>query len=148
MSERSASSRPSTARVRRGLIGAAACSALALGAVLAGPGTAAASTEPARSLTPASTQAVCPVHWKTGVDYAGRTAGYSWAWNVLVSQGATGDRVREIQCLVNYQIGYGLTVDGNFGPATRAGVEKLQRDRRLTPVDGIVGPDTWRQLRR
>lgn len=148
MSKRSYSGKSSSVRVRGGLIGAAVCSALTLGAVLAGPGTAAASTEPVRSLTPASAQAVCPVHWKTGVDYAGRTAGYSWAWNVYVRQGATGDRVREIQCLVNYQIGYGLAVDGNFGPSTFAGVAKLQRDRGLRDVDGIVGPDTWRQLRK
>lgn len=147
MSKRSQRGKAFQVRVRAGLTGAAVCSALALGAVLAGPGTAAALTETARSSAPVSAQAVCAVYWKTGVDYAGRTAGYSWAWNVVVRQGATGDRVREIQCLINYQIGYGLTVDGNFGPATRNGVAHFQSVRGIA-ADGIVGPDTWRQLRK
>ncbi|GHA77590.1 peptidoglycan-binding protein [Streptomyces termitum] len=138
--------RPSTTRFRAAFTGAAACSALALGTVLAGSGTAAASTETERNLSTASTQAACSVHWKVGVDYAGLTAGYSWAWNVIIRQGDTGDRVREIQCLAIYH-GYSLTVDGQFGPATKNAVTAFQRARGIG-ADGIVGPSTWRQLRK
>ncbi|MGW6289850.1 hypothetical protein [Streptomyces sp. NPDC055107] len=36
------------------------------------------------------------------------------------------------------QAGYGLKDGGNSCPAIKAEVEKLQMDRRLTDVDGIV----------
>ncbi|MEV0889016.1 peptidoglycan-binding domain-containing protein [Streptomyces microflavus] len=133
-------------RFRGAFTGAAVCSALALGTVLAGPGTAVASTETGRSSTVASAQAACSVYWKVGVDYAGLTAGYSWAWNVVIRQGDTGDRVREIQCLAIYH-GYSLTVDGQFGPATKNAVTAFQRARGIG-ADGIVGSSTWRQLRK
>ncbi|MFH9606021.1 peptidoglycan-binding protein [Streptomyces sp. NPDC017448] len=136
----------SSTRFRGAFTGAAVCSALALGTVLAGPGTAAASTETGRNATAVSAQATCSVYWKVGVDYAGLTAGYSWAWNVVISQGATGDRVREIQCLLGYH-GHGVTVDGQFGPATKSAVTAFQRARGIG-ADGIVGPSTWRQLRK
>ncbi|MFJ9638634.1 peptidoglycan-binding protein [Streptomyces sp. NPDC101178] len=80
------------------------------------------------------------------MDYDGLTAGYSWAWNVLVVQGATGDRVREIQCLLNYH-GKVLPVDGDFGPQTFNKVWEFQAARGITR-DGKVGPSTWRQLRK
>ncbi|MER8199263.1 peptidoglycan-binding domain-containing protein [Streptomyces microflavus] len=146
MSLRLQPGKASSARFRGAFTGAAVCSALALGAVLAGPGTAAASTDVGQRSAPTSEQAACSVYWKVGVDYAGLTAGYSWAWNVIISQGATGDRVREIQCLANYH-GYSLTVDGQFGPGTKNAVTSFQRARGIG-ADGIVGPSTWRQLRK
>ncbi|MFF4174241.1 peptidoglycan-binding protein [Streptomyces sp. NPDC001744] len=136
----------SSPRLRGAFTGAAVCSALALGAVLAGPGTATAATGVERNATTLSAQAACSVSWRVGVDYEGLTAGYSWAWNVVISQGATGDRVREIQCLLGYH-GYGVTVDGQFGPATKTAVTSFQRARGIG-ADGIVGPSTWRQLRK
>jgi hypothetical protein len=39
-----------------------------------------------------------------------------------------------------------LTVDGDFGPKTRAAVEAFQRRRDLSPVTGAVGPRTWYAL--
>lgn len=136
----------SLTRSRGAFTGAALCSALALGAVLASPGAAVASTEVERNSAAVSAQAACSVVWRDGVDYDGLTAGYSWAWNVLVVQGATGDRVREIQCLLNYH-NKPLPVDGDFGPQTFNKVWEFQAARGITR-DGKVGPSTWRQLRK
>jgi chitosanase len=51
-----------------------------------------------------------------------------------------GDNVRALQqALVN--VGFPVTIDGNFGPDTDAAVKKFQQQKGLT-VDGIVGPAT------
>ena len=39
-----------------------------------------------------------------------------------------------------------IKADGWYGPATASAVKAYQRSRHLY-VDGIVGPQTWRQLR-
>ncbi|MGC4971254.1 peptidoglycan-binding domain-containing protein [Streptomyces globisporus] len=135
----------SSTRFRGAFTGAAVCSALALGTVLAGPGTAVASTETGQNSTSVSA-ASCSVIWRVSTNYEGWTANYSWAWNIVIQQGATGDRVKEIQCLLIHK-GFGVgTVDGDFGPATRAAVVAFQKSRNLTR-DGIVGQNTWSKLR-
>jgi N-acetylmuramoyl-L-alanine amidase len=57
-----------------------------------------------------------------------------------------GDPVRDIQARL---LGLGYTSDpdgvGEFGEATTEAVRAFQRDRGLTP-DGVVGPETWRNL--
>ncbi|HEY0640313.1 MAG TPA: peptidoglycan-binding protein [Pseudonocardiaceae bacterium] len=68
-------------------------------------------------------------------------------WPVLVTelrQGMSGNHVRAGQVALN-QHGYGLAVDGQFGPATDAAVRNFQQRRGLL-VDGLVGPATWREL--
>lgn len=42
-------------------------------------------------------------------------------------------------------LGYGVSVDGKFGPQTYAAVVAFQRSRHIG-VDGEVGPITWRAL--
>ncbi len=40
----------------------------------------------------------------------------------------------------------GVEADGVFGPGTARAVRRFQRAHGLRPVDGIVGPATWRAL--
>lgn len=64
-----------------------------------------------------------------------------------LSLGANGDLVTDLQRTLNKVVGpsLGLSVDGDFGPATKAAVERLQREKGLE-VTGIVGPETWAAL--
>jgi peptidoglycan hydrolase-like protein with peptidoglycan-binding domain len=69
-------------------------------------------------------------------------------WPKLIiqrQQGSTGQAVRAIQVLLNDKFGYGIAVDGIFGPSTDDAVRDFQDDHDLA-VDGIVGPQTWRML--
>ncbi|MER6914553.1 peptidoglycan-binding domain-containing protein [Streptomyces sp. NPDC000594] len=65
-----------------------------------------------------------------------------------IRQGSSGDTVREAQCLLEYwgfPVG-SAGVDGIFGSATRSATISFQRSRGLV-ADGIIGPNTWRELR-
>lgn len=72
---------------------------------------------------------------------SGGSTGGGWP---TVQYGATGVRVQTVQYLLDAH-GAGLTVDGQFGPATQAAVKSFQSAHGLT-VDGIVGPQTWGAL--
>jgi len=61
-----------------------------------------------------------------------------------ISEGEDDGCVTELQELLNKH-GAGLTVDGDFGPATLAAVEDYQGSHNLS-VDGIVGPQTKASL--
>ena len=120
-------------------------------------GNAAASDSGSASAAPAAHTSAASVHpdsrclvwWKETANYAGMTAGYSWAWNVTVSPGATGDRVKEIQCLTDYHGQGPSALDGVYGPATVAAVKRTQARCQFPPSqqDGIAGPHTWSCLR-
>ena len=62
-----------------------------------------------------------------------------------VSQGSNGQAVRAVQVLLRNKYGYGITVDGDFGPQTASAVKDFQSTHNLS-VDGIVGPNTWQAL--
>ena len=55
---------------------------------------------------------------------------------MVLKKGSNGPEVEELQRLL------GITVDGDFGPATELAVMKFQGQRGLK-TDGIVGPKTW-----
>lgn len=62
--------------------------------------------------------------------------------NVSYSMLRKGDRGESVKLL---QTHLGITVDGQFGPATEAAVRQLQQQKGLI-VDGLVGPKTWKAL--
>lgn len=61
-------------------------------------------------------------------------------------RGDSGDPVRDIQSRLS-ALGFACDGDatGVFGEATETAVRAFQEDRRL-PVDGLVGPETWRTM--
>jgi peptidoglycan hydrolase-like protein with peptidoglycan-binding domain len=68
-------------------------------------------------------------------------------WTRLVVQvhlGSTGDPVRATQSQLDSR-NAGLTIDGDFGPASEASVRDYQADVGIA-VDGVVGPVTWSLL--
>ncbi|MFL9995059.1 peptidoglycan-binding protein [Paraburkholderia sediminicola] len=64
---------------------------------------------------------------------------------ILVRPGERGPRVALIQILLN-RAGESLTVDGMFGPTTRASVHGFQISHGIVPADSIVGPKTWQRF--
>jgi serine-type D-Ala-D-Ala carboxypeptidase (penicillin-binding protein 5/6) len=61
--------------------------------------------------------------------------------------GANGELVEALQRTLNQQLGEKsqLSVDGDFGPATKQAVVTFQKARNLPPT-GIVGAETWKAL--
>jgi hypothetical protein len=55
--------------------------------------------------------------------------------------GSTGEDVRTVQYLLAVH-GHPVTVDGSYGPQTKAGVQAFQTARGLA-ADGVVGQTTW-----
>lgn len=73
-----------------------------------------------------------------------KKTGYTGAFPVLpdkgyLTKGDTGTQVKRLQSFLNWYGGYGLDIDGSFGPATLAAVKKYQKAEGLT-VDGYFGP--------
>jgi cell wall-associated NlpC family hydrolase len=59
-------------------------------------------------------------------------------------QGDDGQDVKEIQAKLQ-TLGYNISVDGSYGPATAAAVKKFQAEHSLT-ADGAIGEQTYQML--
>jgi hypothetical protein len=62
----------------------------------------------------------------------------------MLRMGSSGKRVRELQKLL-VRAGHAVTVDDEYGTATRDAVKAFQKAQRIT-ADGICGPETFRRL--
>lgn len=65
---------------------------------------------------------------------------------MILRQGDRGQAVSTLQDDLR-RVGMGLSVDGDFGPATEAAVRAFQRELGLV-IDGIAGPKTRQALHR
>ena len=63
-----------------------------------------------------------------------------------LQRGSTGGQVATLQTLLA-RAGFGVGVDGDFGPNTHRAVRRFQASKRL-PADGVVGPQTAAALNR
>ena len=63
---------------------------------------------------------------------------------MIIKRGDQGQAVTELQDKLN-KLGYGLGVDGDFGPATETAVRSFQLGNVLV-VDGVVGPNTLSEI--
>ncbi|MGW5398470.1 peptidoglycan-binding domain-containing protein [Streptomyces sp. NPDC003952] len=100
-----------------------------------------ASAAPAGAGAGAAVTAVSklPSGWYCGYEYG----------TPYTDRGDSGNKVREVQCLLRDVWGFNIGktgVDGDFGKATEDAVKAFQRSRGLSP-DGKVGPNTWARLR-
>jgi transcriptional regulator with XRE-family HTH domain len=80
---------------------------------------------------------------RDGLLYAGHSTTRTDEYGV----GTTVEAVAEVQCLVKKHGFDPKGIDASFGPNTKAAVQRFQRSRGLAD-DGIVGPMTWRELRK
>ncbi|MEU8705981.1 helix-turn-helix domain-containing protein [Streptomyces sp. NPDC048565] len=84
----------------------------------------------------------CEVHRKDGR----LRAGHSDTREMLLDINSTGFDVVETQCLLRAK-GFSPGVfDGLYDERTKKAVTEFQRSRHLV-TDGIIGPDTWQELR-
>ncbi len=68
---------------------------------------------------------------------------YTGAFPILpgkgyLGKGDTGQQVKRLQGFLNWYGGYGLELDGSFGPATLEAVKKFQQKAGLE-MDGFFG---------
>jgi peptidoglycan hydrolase-like protein with peptidoglycan-binding domain len=89
---------------------------------------------PVTSLRSSSTALPPATHLQGQIDRGG-----------IVSKGQQNDSVREAQSLLVAH-GHNIDVDGDFGSRTQAAVVAFQRSRGLS-ADGVIGPDTLRELK-
>lgn len=70
-----------------------------------------------------------------------------FTWSGSLSEGASGDEVRNLQIRVAGYPGEGeqLAIDGEFGPATTAAVKRFQEAYGL-PADGVADSDDFDKL--
>ncbi|MEU4506217.1 peptidoglycan-binding domain-containing protein [Streptomyces sp. NPDC024089] len=103
-------------------------------------------SSPAKGETSSSPSAPVSPSTAASPGAAGRAScRYNWDRKQVMAKGMVGSKVKQIQCLLNSNYDYTLTVDGKFGESTDVAVRAVQRCSGLNP-DGQVGPQTWKHL--
>ena len=72
----------------------------------------------------------------------------TYTFTKYLAYGYTGTEVKQLQIRLQ-ELGYlsnTITPNGTFGPATRAAVIKLQKEYKISPTAGFVGPGTRKVL--
>ena len=64
----------------------------------------------------------------------------------ILKRGFIGPDVKEVQVKLLAKGHLSGRTDGDFGPLTENAVKSFQQQEELSPVDGIVGPDTYAKL--
>lgn len=94
---------------------------------------------------PATRGAVVAFQQARGFTADGIIGQQTWGGLIAtVRQGDNNQAVAAAQTALNKH-GFGLTVDGAFGPATASAARSFQSNNGLA-VDGIIGPQTWQHL--
>lgn len=94
---------------------------------------------------PATRGAVVAFQQARGFTADGIIGQQTWGGLIAtVRQGDNNQAVAAAQTALNKH-GFGLTVDGAFGPATAGAARSFQSNNGLA-VDGIIGPQTWQHL--
>ncbi|MEU0632440.1 peptidoglycan-binding protein [Streptomyces sp. NPDC005989] len=103
-------------------------------------------SSPAKGETSSSPSAPVSPSTAASPGAAGRAScRYNWDRTQVMAKGMVGSKVKQIQCLLNSNYDYTLTVDGKFGESTDVAVRAVQSCSGLKP-DGQVGPQTWKYL--
>ncbi|WP_345040076.1 D-Ala-D-Ala carboxypeptidase family metallohydrolase [Streptomyces sannanensis] len=70
-----------------------------------------------------------------------------YTWNRTLSKGMSGADVTQLQIRVAGHVAYGevLDIDGSYGPATAAAVQRFQQAYGL-PADGVAGSQTFGKI--
>ncbi|ATY97918.1 D-Ala-D-Ala carboxypeptidase family metallohydrolase [Streptomyces bacillaris] len=110
------------------------------GAVLALGGTSA-------SAAPGSGDAATAPAVKASASGDFGTADACYTWSGTLREGSSGEAVRQLQIRVSGYPGTGnqLAIDGAYGPATKAAVQRFQAAYGLG-ADGIAGPQTFNKI--
>lgn len=103
------------------------------------------SASPTTTSVPTASQTAYPCRYST--HDGKRYAGYSKTATKMLEVTSAEAAVVEAQCLLQYH-GYSPgPIDGVYGERTQVAVKELQRGAGLD-VDGVIGPNTWKVLRR
>ncbi|MET7616446.1 peptidoglycan-binding protein [Streptomyces sp. NPDC005408] len=139
-----------TVPVRRMLAVSAAAVLVAFGAGLFTGGAWGQSRGPVMDAAPAADSGYRPGRTypcRIEREEGGLRAGHSTAREILLDANSSGWDVVEAQCLLDWHGFNPGDVDGVYGERTKGAVVSFQKRRGLD-ADGVVGPDTWGELRR
>ena len=90
---------------------------------------------------------LCSEIGKRVYDFAAAKNGPQPSSPIVLKEGSFGKRVEDLQRTLNTRLRPSpeLSIDGDFGPATRAAVVQFQKQKKLD-ANGVVDRDVWQAL--